>query len=50
MRNARLLAGGLVLLATILALVAGCGGSGSPDGSRPSSTWDEMEWDSGIWE
>lgn len=37
-----------VAVAATASLVA-CGGSGERD-TKPSSTWDEMRWDEGVWE
>ncbi len=40
------------LLSLIIALVvaiAACSGSGNPDGNK-NSTWDNMRWDSGVWQ
>lgn len=47
-RPSRLAAMTLVVAAAVAALVA-CGGSEERE-RKPSSTWDEMKWDEGVWE
>jgi len=39
----------IVVLAAILALLAGCGGGGGGGAAATGSNWDEMTWDQDNW-